>query len=359
MAVAAAMLAAGCSRPAPPPRQVVRPVTAVEAVARDTPIYVESFGTLAPAENIDVKAEVTGKVISYHFTEGSLVNKGELLFVIDTNQYVASVHKAQASLEQGAANLKRKRDSYERNRTLRDQNVISADEFEQFKTDYDDAQAAYKLAAAQLALSQLDLDHCTIEAPVTGFTGQRLIDPGNIVPANTGPSLVNIKRVDLLRLDFTIPEKYFFQAREASASNTIHVFLTPQGMTGVAATGTVNFINNAIDDQTGTIGMRADVPNAAGTLWAGQFVTIKLIIGTIRNATLVPYESVQNGQKGPYLFVVTPANKADLRLVKSGLRHDDLIVIEEGVKPGEKVVRVGQMGLAPGIPVELLAPGSK
>ena len=355
LAVAALLAAAfGCGKKSSPPLHSARPVTVAAAIQRDMPIYIESFGTLDPYENIDVKSEVTGKVVAYLFKEGQLVRKGDLLFVIDTNQYRAALQKAQASLAQSAANLKRAHDTYERNRTLVDQKVISPDQFEQFATDYEDAQAACKLAQAQVRLAEIDLDHCTIESPVTGYTGVRLIDPGNIVPANTGPSLVNIKRVDMLRLDFTVPEKYFFKVRTALASNTVYALLTPQGMGTVVATGIVDFINNAVDDQTGTIALRANVVNDTLALWAGQFVTITFVVGTQKDAVLVPYMAVQNGQQGHYLFVVTPGKKADLRIVTPGLRHGDLIAVDSGVKPGETVVTIGQMGLAPGVDVAVI-----
>ena len=353
-AAAALTTASGCGKQAVAPVHIVRPVVVATAVQRDMPIYIESFGTLDPYENIDLKAEVSGKVIAFCFKEGQLVQKGDLLFVIDTNQYVAALEKAQASLEQSKVNLKRTHDTYERNRKLVDQKVISPDEFEQFATDYEGAQAACKLAQAQVRLADLDLDHCTIESPVTGYTGARLIDPGNIVPANTGPTLVNIKRVDLLRLDFTIPEKFFFRARAACASNTVYALLTPQGVDTIVATGIVDFINNSVDDQTGTIALRASVPNDALKLWAGQFVTIKFIIGMQKNAVLVPYVAVQNGQQGHYLFVVTPDKKADLRIVSPSLRHGDLLALDSGVKPGETVVTIGQMGLAPGVDVAVI-----
>lgn len=345
-------LLVACHRLPPRPAQAARPVAVTEAIRRDVPIYVESFGTLMPYESIDLKAEVTGKVLSFHFTEGQFVRTGDLLYVIDTNQYAATLLKNQASLEQSAARLRNARDALARNQTLFAQKVIASNDLEAVETSYMEAQAEQKLAQAQVQLASLDLDHCTIEAPVDGYTGARLVDPGNIVPANTGPTLVNIRRVDRLRLDFTIPEKFASKARaKIASSDPVYALVTPQGADSVMATGLVNFINNTVDDQTGTIGLRADVPNADTRLWSGQFVTIKFVIGAQKDAVLVPYMAVQNGQQGPYVFVVTPTNTAALRQVAVGLRYDDLIAIESGVSPGERVVTIGQMGLAPGVGV--------
>lgn len=350
--MACVMLVVACHAPPPKPKPGPRPVVVAEATRRDVPIYVESFGTLMPFENIDIKSEVTGKVLSYHFAEGQFVRRGDLLYVIDTNQYAATLLKNQASLEQSVAKLKNTRDAYARNQTLFAQKVIASNDLEAVQTSFEEAQAEHKLAQAEVQLASLDLDHCTIESPVDGYTGARLIDPGNIVPANMGPALVNIKRMDRLRLDFTIPEKYAMRARAYIASSkTAYALLTPQGADSVMATGIVNFINNTVDDQTGTIGLRADVPNADTRLWSGQFVHIRFLIGTQKDAVLVPYTAVQNGQAGHYVFVVTSTNTAEYREVKPGLRYDDLVAMESGVTPGESVVTVGQMGLAPGTPV--------
>ena len=344
----------GCTKKAPPRPVMVRPVKVAPAVLRDAPIYVDSFGTLTAFETVDLKAQVSGKIASCRFTEGQFVTTDAVLYTIETDQYVAAVGKAAAALQQSAVDLKRKLDSYQRNKPLLDQGAISTDSFDQIVTDYHDAQAAYQLNRAQLDMAQIDLDHCMIESPVNGYTGKRLVDAGNIVPANTGPALVNIKRVDPLLLDFTVPEKYFFSARAAISSNKVHALLTPQGAEGSVFTGVVDFIENTVDDKTGTIAMRASVPNSQAALWAGQFVTVRFVIGVQKNAVMVPYEAVQNGQQGFYLFVVTADKKAELRVVKVGLRVDDLIVIETGVAAGETVVTVGQMGLAPGVPVALL-----
>lgn len=343
------VLFVGCRRPPQPPAHGPRPIVSARAIPRDVPIYVESFGSLLPYASIDVKAEVTGKVLSHHFIEGQFVREGDLLYVIDTNQYAATLLKNQAALEQSVARLANARDALARNRALFAQKVIATNELEAAQTNYEEARANSKLAEAQVQLAQLDLDHCTIEAPVAGYAGARLVDPGNIVPANTGPALVNIKRMDRLRLDFTIPEKYASRARATiTPSNTVYALLTPQGAETVMATGIVNFINNTVDNQTGTIALRADVPNADTRLWAGQFVNIRFLIGKQKDAVLVPYMAVQNGQVGPYVFVVTPTNTVEIRQVAVGLRHDDLIAIDSGISPGETVVTIGQMGLAPG-----------
>ncbi len=348
-----ALSSAACTKKVTAPKPQARPVSAAKAVTRDIPIYIDSFGTLAACESIDIKSQVTGKIISFLFKEGQFVNKGDLLFVIDTNTYIATLQKEQASLAQSAANLQRNKDSYDRNKKLWEQKVISDDEFERYKTAYDDTVAQYMLAQAQLRLAQLDLDYCTIESPVSGYTGRRLVDPGNIVPANTGPTLVNVKRIDNLLLDFTASEKYFHEAHLALASNTIYALLSPEGVDGVF-TGIVHFVDNTVDDQTGTIAFRADVPNKDFKLWPGQFITIKFVVGEKKNAVLVPYTAVQNGQKGAYAFVVSNDSKADLRNVTTGLRYDDMIMIASGIKAGETVVTVGQMGLAPGTPVSIV-----
>jgi multidrug efflux system membrane fusion protein len=162
---------------------------------------------------------------------------------------------------------------------------------------------------------------------------------------------VNIKTIDPLYVDFTLPETELVKVRSSMDKGQLEVEVTLQGDEGNKYAGTLELIGNTVDISTGTMSLRAVVPNKERKLWPGQFVRVRLILGTEEKATLVPYEAVQLGQKGSYLFVVTADNKADLRLVTTGQQVDDDIVIKEGVQPAEKVVISGQMGLSPGVSV--------
>jgi multidrug efflux system membrane fusion protein len=343
------ILAYGCSKKEVKHEIPPRPVQTAVSIQKDVPIYIDSFGNLSSPNNVDIKSQVTGKILEVHFNEGDLVKKGDLLFSIDTSEFKSNLDKATAAVAQDEADLKLKKDTLERNRKLVDQNLVSKQDFEKYETDVAAAVAKLNYDQASVELQKIELGYCSISSPIDGTTGKRQVDPGNIVSANTGPVLVNIKSIDPLYVDFTIVEKDLGRARSSMAEAKLTVKIITDDNNEFS--GELSFLDNAVDYTTGTVSLRAIIPNPDKKLWAGQFVKVRLILGTENGAILVPYQAVQLGQKGPYLFAVTSENKADLRLLTIGSRQGDDIVVKEGIKTGEKVVTVGQMGLAPGVPV--------
>ena len=338
-----------CAEKKPPAKEMPpRPVHTAIVIQKDVPIYIDSFGFLSSPSNIDIRSQVTGKIQEVHFNEGDAVKKGDLLFSIDPSEYQADLDKATAQLTLDEQDLKLKKDLVERNKRLVEQKLIAEQDFEKYQTDAAMAEARIKVDHAMIEKAKIDLDYCSIEAPADGITGKRQVDPGNIVTENSGPVLVNIKMMDPLYVDFTIIERDLARARSSMEASKLSVEIIADGK---EYAGTLQFLDNAVDDTTGTVSLRAVVSNPDKKLWAGEFVKVRLILGTEKNALLVPYETIQIGRKGYYLFVVTPDNKADLRNAIQGSRQDNLIVVKEGVKSGEKVVTVGQMGLSPGATV--------
>ncbi len=347
----------GCSgkkgmAPMPP-----RPVQTVVAVQKDVPRYVETFGNLSALVNVDIKSQVTGKILDAHFKQGQRVAEGDLLFTIDPSEYKAALEKAQAVLQADAVDLKMKRDTLERNRGLASKELVSQQDFEKYETEVEAAEAKMTLDKAEAVLAQINLDYCSIKSPVNGVTGKVLVDPGNVVLANNGPTLANVKAIDMLYVDFTVTDRELEEIRAAMASGALKTEVrVPDD--GNVYVGELKLIENSIDNTTGTISLRAIVPNKDNALWAGQFVYVKLILGIQRDAVLIPYAAAQLGQKGAFAFVVTPENTADLRILKTGSRQGNDIVVEEGIKKDEKVVTVGQMGLSPGAAVKEIPAGA-
>ncbi|MBD3426081.1 MAG: efflux RND transporter periplasmic adaptor subunit [Candidatus Omnitrophica bacterium] len=333
-------------------RQVpARPVKVSQVRKRDVQIKVESFGTLASPESVDIQAQVTGKIIEVNFEQGEKVQAGELLFTIDPQEYKAQVDQKAAELQESLADLKLKKDTLERNRSLHEKELISQQDFEQYQTDVAASEAKVELDKAALELAKINLNYCYIRSPVHGITGRRRVDKGNIVPANNGPVLVNVRTIDWLFLDFTLPENQLSRVRKAMGENTLAVIITVPGQEQDPISGRLELIDNTVDDSTGSFLLRAHVDNKEGRLWPGQFVKVTLILGTEKDAVVVPYAAVQMGKKGYYLFAVSPRRTAQLRFVTVGPRSGDDIVIEKGVELGERVVTVGQMGLVPDVPV--------
>ena len=328
-----------------------RPVQTAVAIQKDVPFYIESFGSLAALVNVDIKSQVTGKILQAHFKQGQRVAEGDLLFTIDPAEYKASLDKAQAVVRADDVDMKMKKDTLERNRGLASKELVSQQDFEKYETDVEAAEAKTTLDKAEMVLAQINLDYCSIKSPVNGVTGKVLVDPGNIVLANNGPTLANVKAIDTLYVDFSVTDRQLQAIRSAMAAGILKAEVrVPDD--GKSYVGELKLIENAIDNTTGTISLRAIVPNEGNALWAGQFVYVKLILGIQKDAVLIPYAAAQLGQKGIFTFVVTPEGKADLRILKVGSRQGDDIVVEDGVKKDEKVVTVGQMGLSPGMSVK-------
>src|SRR6184192_4333995 len=314
-----------------------RPVTEAKAVTKDVPIYLDEIGTCAAYETVQVQAQVSGKIIARDFQDGSDVKKGDSLFTIDPRPYQAVLDqaKAQAALDQ--VTLKRQED-------LRARKVIA-------QQDYDIAVANAKKSQAAAEAAQVNLDYCYIKSPINGRVGLRNVDVGNLVGPSTAP-LVTIQGLDPIYTDFTVAENDLPLVRKYLGGPNVKVQTYLSDASIAPRTGDLYFIDNAVQPGSGTVKARGVTPNPDRALWPSEFVRVRFILDTLKNATLVPAQAVQVSQSGPFVFVVKPDNTVDLRPVKPGQSQEgDLTVVESGVKPGETVVVTGQLALAPGAKV--------
>jgi multidrug efflux system membrane fusion protein len=312
------------SKAAQPP---ARPVLVAKVLTKDVPLYLDEIGTCAAYETVQVQAQVSGQIITRHFQDGSDVKQGDMLFTIDPRPYQAALDqtKAQAALDQ--VTLKRQED-------LRARKVIA-------QQDYDIAVANAQKSKAAAEAAQVNLDYCYIKSPINGRVGLRNVDVGNLVGPST-PPLVTIQGLDPIYTDFTVAENDLPLVRQYLGGPNIKVqtYLSDGS------------IDNAVQPGSGTVKVRGVTPNPDRALWPSEFVRVRFILDMLKNAMLVPSQTVQVSQGGPFVFVVKPDNTVDLRPVKPGQRQDgDLTVIESGVKPGETVVVTGQLALAPGAKV--------
>src|SRR5438093_12491421 len=314
-----------------------RPVTVAKVVTKDVPIYLDEIGTCAAYETVLVQAKVSGVIITRNFQDGSDVKKGDLLFTIDPRPFQAALDQAKAQAELDQVILKRQED-------LRARKVIS-------QQDYDTAVANAQKSQAATEAAQVNLDWCYIKSPSNGRGGQRNVDVGNLVGPSTTP-LVTILGLDPIYTDFTVAENDLPLVRKYLGGPNVKVqTYLPDGSIA-PRTGDLYFIDNAVQPGSGTVKARAVTPNPDRALWPSEFVQVRFILDTLKNAMLVPSQAVQVSQSGPFVFVVKADNTVDLRPVKPGQRQDgDLTVIENGVKPGETVVVTGQLALSPGAKV--------
>jgi membrane fusion protein, multidrug efflux system len=325
----------GRQKATPPPAP--RPVEVAKVIQKDVPLYLDEIGTTAAYETVQIQAQVSGQIIAREFKDGVDVKKGDLLFRIDPRPYEAALASAQADLALNQASLKRQEE-------LRAKNVSATQ-------DWDTAEANARRSGAAVAAAQVNLDHCYIKSPIDGRAGLRNVDVGNVVGPGGSTSLLTIMGMDPIYTDFTVAEPDLPLVRRYLNNPNLKV-VTDAGDDNVAPrSGSLYFIDNAVQPGAGTVKLRGVTPNPDRALWPSQFVHVRLILDVLKDSKLVPSGAVQIGQNGPYIFVVKPDSTLDLRPVKPGQVQGDLTVITEGVSTGETVVVSGQLQLAPGAKV--------
>jgi membrane fusion protein, multidrug efflux system len=341
-------LAAGCKKQAPqsferPPA----PVSVAEAVARDVPVYLDQVGKVVARELVNVQPQVAGRILQVHFTDGADVRKGQLLFTIDPRPFQAQLAAAQGTLAQSKAMLDFARIQVDRAAGLIQTKAISQLEYDQRKNALAVAQAQVQQGQAAVETARLNLQYCEIRSPIDGRAGHRLVDPGNVVKENE-TMLLTIQRLDPIYADFTVTENDLTAVQRNMERGTLQVEVRLPDEPDKPVAGALTFLDNAVQRDTGTVGLRATIGNADHRLWPGRFVKVRLVLSTLPKAVLVPAVAPQMSAKGPFVYVVKPDSTAELRPVVTGQRQGDLVVISQGVKPGEKVVVIGQLGVTPG-----------
>ena len=346
---------AACGGPQPggftmPPR----PVAVTVVVQRDVPVYLDEIGTCVSPEAVSIIPQVTGKIIEARFKEGSNVRKGELLFNIDPRPYQAALGSVEAALLQDQAKLGLAKIQLDRSQALVEGNFISKQDMDALKTGVVAAEAQATADRAAIATAQLNLEYCSIVAPIDGRLGKCLVDPGNVVAANQSAPLVTLARIDRLYVDFAVAETDFPDVRNAvgvAPAVPLPMVVGLPDHPDIVRNGELSFVDNAVQIGSGTVQLRGGLDNRDGAFWPGQFVTVRLILKTIPGALLVPSRAVQISQQGPFVFVLKEDQTVELRPVKAGQRQGALSVIDAGLKPGERIVVTGQLALAPGAKV--------
>jgi multidrug efflux system membrane fusion protein len=276
------------------------------------------------------------------------------LFLIDPSDYAMRVQQAEGLVAASRAAMQLSRITLSRNEPLLEKKLISAGDFDALKTRADAANAELTMAEAALQQAQMNLARCTVTSPLAGICSKRFLDNGNLVTAGL-TKLTNIRSYDPLHAEFSLPEQYVTSLRRALAAGPVRIEVRPGGETN-AYPGSLEFIDNAVNSQTGTILLRGRVPNADLKLWARQFVSVTVYASQIMDAIMVPEGAIQYGKRGTYLFTVSGQSQAQLRPVKTGVRFNNLIQIVEGVAPQDRVVVLGQLMLFPEAPVKEAAP---
>jgi multidrug efflux system membrane fusion protein len=360
-----------------PPRPPA-PVTVAKAEARDVPVYLEEIGRVVPIETVAVMPQVGGKVIAAHVADGSFVRKGDPMFELDPRPFKAALASAEAALEQSKAELALAEIEFKRIQGLSSKSQASQIEFDRTRIAQEVAAAKVHSAEAAVETARLNLEYTTIASPISGRAAWRMVDPGNVVKPNEA-TMQMIRRLDPIYVEFTVPENDLAAVRRSMAAaggpagrlrvevtvpkDSSRVFSAalggaatsqPEGAVAAARAGELTFLDNVVQGGTGTVKLRATVANEDYLLWPGQFVNVRLVLETRQQAVLVPANAEQIGQRGPFVYVVTADDTAELRPIMPGQRQGELLVVEQGLKAGERVIVSGQMSVTPSGKVKVM-----
>ena len=374
------------------------------AITQDVPTYLDAIGKTVAREVVSIQPQVSGRITKIHFTDGADVKKGAMLFTIDTRPFEANVRQAQANVSKDIA-LKKQAEAnlakdvaqakwgeveVKRYGILVQGGVVPREQYEQLRANADSLNAAVdadraavhsadeaiKVDSAAVDSAKVQLSYCYIRSPIDGRAGQRLVDVGNVVnpggssgssassggsssgPSGNGNSLLVIERLDPIYADFTISQDSLGDVQQQMRAGRLKTEVRLPDNPENSVTGQLTFLNNAVENATGTVNLRATIANAGRRFWPGRFVNIRLVLNTIHGAVLVPANAPQMSGKGSYVYIVKQDSTVEQRSVSLGQRQGDLIVVEKGVEAGERVVTNGQLGVTPGGKVRIDQPAN-
>ena len=334
-------------------QQAEPPVVIKTAVvkAQDMPIFRTGIGTVTPTFSVTVKARVDGQLDAVGFTEGQDVKKGQVIAKLDPRTLQAQLLQVQAQKAKDQATLANARIDLQRYTTLITQDAATQQQLDTQKALVQQLEATVKTDDAQINFAQVQLDFTTITAPISGRVGARLVDPGNIVHATDTNGLVVINQIDPISVVFTLPDDAVQDTNRALAASAKPLLVRAFPRTGseLLGVGTLALVNNQIDTTSGTVQMKGSFPNPQHNLWPGQFVNIRLILGTYSKALTIPEAAVQRSQAGVYTYVVSDDGQTvhtqQISLVQV---EDGVAIVNSGLTAGQKVVVDGQYKLKQG-----------
>jgi multidrug efflux system membrane fusion protein len=349
-ALAACTEGNGTKKFEPPPV----PVTTAQATENDVPVTLQVVGRAEAYESVVLKARVDGQVAAVLFTEGQHVKQGDILIRLDPADFTARLRQSSATAARDQALLIKTHADTARYTALKERKFVSEEKVNDVRTTEIAATANLRASKAAEELARLQLSYASIRAPFSGIVGARLVFPGSSVKVNE-TILAVVNRIRPLLVTFSMPEKHLPRLREAMKSGNLNVDVSLPGETTQHFTGKVGFIDNAVDPTTGTILMKASLPNEDEKLTSGQFLNVSLTLNTLSSAVTVPDEAIQQGADGHFVYVVKDDQSVEMRKIETAASSAGLTAVSKGMTRGETVVTDGQLRLAPGVKVKAKA----
>jgi multidrug efflux system membrane fusion protein len=321
------------------------------------PIQVKVIGSAEALSTVSIRAQMTGVLNSVAFKEGADVTRGQVLFSLDRRPLEAALQQTQANLERDLAQAANAKAIAQRYADLAQRGIATREQVETSRTSATALEATVGADRAAVENATVQLQYATISAPISGRTGALMVNAGNLVRANDTTPLVVINQISPIFVSFAVPEARLPDFSRYIAQGSVRVEARPPGDPGAASSGRITFVDNAVDQTTGTIRIKATFSNDDRRLWPGLFVNVVVTLTTDQAAIVVPSAAVQTGPQGPYVYVVKPDQTVDLRPVEVVRTDGADTVIKSGLKTGDIVVTDGQLRLVPGSPISVKGTG--
>lgn len=331
------------------------PVTVGEAVAKTMPVEITVIGRVEPQQTVAVRAQIGGQLLRVAFQEGQDVDKGALLFAIDPRPYEAALDSARARLARDQATSQKADADVRRYADLVTKEYVTKEQYEQIQATAQALKATLLEDRAAVESARLQVEYCSIHAPISGRTGGLNARAGNLVKPNDDTPMVVVHQIRPIYVSFAVPESKLPEIKRHQEQRPLEVSATAPDTAAAPSRGALTFLDNQVDRATGTILLKATFQNQDRSLWPGQFVNVVLTLAHQPAAVVVPARAVQNGQQGQFVFVVKQDRTVEPRPIVVNRTVGPEAVIDRGLLPGERVVTDGQIRLAPGVRVQELA----